>query len=64
MGLLKIFNKITTRKEESQFIDIPKDIVDILWFKDGQYKNFIENKNTQEINIGGIQHPTVQSQAL
>ncbi len=53
MGLLKIFNKITTRKEESQFIDIPKDIVELLWFKDGQYKNFIENKNTQEINIGG-----------
>ncbi|MGL6105892.1 TerB N-terminal domain-containing protein [Romboutsia sp.] len=54
MGLLKLFNKLNTKNEESQLSFIPKDIIDLLWFKDGPNKNYTEKSKSQKINIGGV----------
>lgn len=60
MGFLQIFNKLTTKKNEitkiskDTFTDIPKEIIELLWFKDGPYKNYNENNDKKEIDMGGI----------
>lgn len=54
MGFLTLINKLTKSKESNNtFESIPKEIIDLLWFKDGPYQNYKEAK-PQEIELDGF----------
>lgn len=51
MGFLTLINKLTKSKESNNtFESIPKEIIDLLWFKDGPYQNYKETK-AEEIEL-------------
>ncbi|MCC3868648.1 TerB N-terminal domain-containing protein [Terrisporobacter mayombei] len=48
-NLINVNNNLSSNKE-NMFINIPNDIMELLWFKDGKYKNY-EDKKAKEDKI-------------
>lgn len=54
MGFLTLINKLIKSKESNNtFESIPKEIIDLLWFKDGPYQNYKETKE-EKIEVDGF----------